>query len=158
MVDTCPNKQLSLTSIKKTKLKQNDISFFVFCSLLQTHTGTKQANNLLGEHLHIAVRKLELRMCKQWAEWYLFCSVSYVCAVREPEQWKEVPLKSCIPAELRAGGRPQDHRSTGDHQCEHTAIYWTLMHTSTHWVKYQTASICYSDLFQWTQQTIVRLC
>lgn len=31
--------------------------FSLSCSLLETHTGTKQANNLLGEHLHIAVRK-----------------------------------------------------------------------------------------------------
>lgn len=30
--------------------------FSLCCSLLETHTGTKQANNLLGEHLHIAVR------------------------------------------------------------------------------------------------------
>lgn len=32
------------------------LSFFVSCSLLETHTGTKQTNNRLGEHLHIAVR------------------------------------------------------------------------------------------------------
>lgn len=51
------------------------------------------------------------------------------CAVREPEQWEEVLTKSSVPAELRVGRRPQDDGCTGEHQCEHTAIYWTPMRT-----------------------------
>lgn len=86
-------------------LKQSNIlcvfSSFLCCSLLETHTGTKQANNLLGEHLHIAVRN----KLKDKNESYFVLGVLHsqpicyfnahlneifilvrVCAVREPEQ------------------------------------------------------------------------
>lgn len=60
------------------------------------------------------------------------CHYVYVCAVREPEQREEVPTKPCVTAELRAGRRPQDHSSPGEHQREHAATYWTPSHTAIH--------------------------